>query len=66
MDSREPQVRVTLYMPAPVGEKLERLVKLTGLTKAGVVRLLLVHFDEANLPPSLVEHADALRAARAY
>ena len=44
--------------------KLDRFAELTGLSRAGVARMLLELATEETLPRGLVENADTIRATR--
>lgn len=57
-------VQVTLRIPASTSDRIDSLASDSGLTRAQMLRMLLSRASEAELPISLVENAERLRAAR--
>lgn len=56
--------QVTLRIPELIVNRINGLAHDAGLTHAQVLRMLLQRVSEADLPVSLFENADRLRAAR--
>jgi antitoxin component of RelBE/YafQ-DinJ toxin-antitoxin module len=57
-------VQMTLRIPASTIDRIDSLAEDAGLTRAQILRMLLRRASEAELPASLVENAERLRAAR--
>lgn len=54
----------TLRVPTSTLKRIDSLANDAGLTRAQMLRMLLYRASEAELPPSLIENAEHLRAAR--
>jgi hypothetical protein len=57
-------IQMTLRVPISTVDRIDGLAEEAGLTRAQVLRMLLLRASEADLPAGLVENADRLREAR--